>query len=43
MDEVDAESDLRPDANDELAPATLVVDDEPLVRQVVSTVLRHRG
>jgi CheY-like chemotaxis protein len=43
MDEVDAESALRPDANDELAPVAFVVDDEPLVRQLVSAVLRHRG
>ena len=43
MDQVDGESDLRPDADDELAPVALVVDDEPLVRQLVSTVLRHRG
>ena len=42
-DEVDGESDLRPDADGELAPAALVVDDEPLVRQLVSAVLRHRG
>jgi CheY-like chemotaxis protein len=42
-DEVDGESDLRPDAGDELAPAAIVVDDESLVRQLVSAVLRHRG
>jgi DNA-binding response OmpR family regulator len=43
MDREDGESDLRPDANDELAPVALGADDEPFVRQLVSTVLRHRS
>jgi CheY-like chemotaxis protein len=31
------------DSDDETAPLALVVDDEPLIRQLVSTVLRRRG
>jgi PleD family two-component response regulator len=33
----------RSDSDDESTPLALVVDDEPLIRQLVSTVLRRRG
>jgi DNA-binding response OmpR family regulator len=42
MNEVDSVVELS-DSGEELAPLALVVDDEPLIRQLVSTVLRRRG
>jgi DNA-binding response OmpR family regulator len=42
IDDVDAVAELS-DSGEELAPLALVVDDEPLIRQLVSTVLRRRG
>jgi DNA-binding response OmpR family regulator len=42
MEEADGVEELRDD-DEEPSPIALVVDDEPLIRQLVSTVLRHRG
>jgi two-component system OmpR family response regulator len=42
IDEDDAAVELAPDA-DAPIPVALVVDDEPIIRQLVSTVLRRRG
>lgn len=42
MHEADGVEELRDDG-DEPGPVALVVDDEPLIRQLVSAVLRHRG
>lgn len=36
-------ADLRPETADRVAGVALVVDDEPLVRTLVSTLLRNRG
>jgi DNA-binding response OmpR family regulator len=40
--EADAAADLA-DGDEDFAPLAIVVDDEPLIRQLVSTVLRRRG
>ena len=42
MYEADAVAELS-DSGDESAPVALVVHEEPLIRQLVSTVLRRRG
>lgn len=42
MDEADALEEFRDDGQG-VSPIALVVDDEPLIRQLVSAVLRHRG
>jgi two-component system OmpR family response regulator len=41
MYEADAADELRD--GEDVAPIALVVDDEPSIRQLVSTVLRHHG
>ena len=42
MHDADAVEELHDDVS-EFAPVALAVDDEPLIRQFVSAVLRHRG
>jgi CheY-like chemotaxis protein len=42
-DGFEATADLRPETADRVAGVALVVDDEPLVRTLVSTLLRDRG
>ncbi len=42
-DELEGTADPRPETADQIAGVALVVDDEPLVRALVSTLLRNRG
>jgi DNA-binding response OmpR family regulator len=42
IETADAAEELRAD-DEEPPPVALVVDEEPLIRQLVATVLRHRG